>query len=164
MTPETFSGGAVGRRSRVRSARATRGDGYVALLNFPALTDPRGNLAFGQFPEHLPFCPKRFFVTYGVPLDSVRGEHAHKQNEQVIVCVHGALTVAVDNGDTQEEFVLNSPEMGLYIPAGVWASQKRHSAGCVMLVLASEGYDEDGYIRKYSDFLAYIQKGNVVLK
>lgn len=131
--------------------------GGAQFVRFPSVSDPRGNLMFAEFPKHLPFQPKRFFVTYEVPMGSVRGEHAHKSNDQVIVCLKGSLTITLDDGTIRKSFELNAPDVGIYIPAGIWGIQSHHSADCVMLVLASELYDENGYIRDYGDFLEYLK-------
>ena len=109
---------------------------------------------FAEFPRHLPFQPLRFFVTYDVPAGSVRGEHAHRRLEQLIVCLKGSLVVTVDDGTVREECLLDNPGIGLYIPPLTWGIQSGHSPDCVMLVLASDVYDESGYLRNYDDFLA----------
>jgi len=130
----------------------------VKLLPFPLIPDPRGSLMFAEFPKHLPFVPKRFFATYDVPAGSVRGEHAHRRLEQLIVCLKGSLMVTVDDGTVCEDCLLDSPGAGLYIPPLVWGVQSRHSPDCVMLVLASDVYDESGYLRKYEEFLEAVRK------
>jgi UDP-2-acetamido-3-amino-2,3-dideoxy-glucuronate N-acetyltransferase len=129
----------------------------VKLLEFPLIADPRGNLMFAEFPRHLPFQPKRFFMTYDVPVASVRGEHAHKQLEQVIVCVKGSMEVTVDDGAVRERYLLDSPRTALYIPPLIWGVQHGHSEDCVMLVFASDVYNESGYLRNYGDFLACVK-------
>ena len=129
----------------------------VKLIEFPLIKDPRGNLMFAEFPKHLPFQPKRIFMTYDVPQGSVRGEHGHKQLEQLIVCVKGSLKVTVDDGSVIEEYVLDTPGEGIYIPPLVWGIQSNHSEDCVMLVLASDVYNESGYLRNYDEFLAYVK-------
>jgi dTDP-4-dehydrorhamnose 3,5-epimerase-like enzyme len=125
----------------------------VRLLPFPLIPDPRGSLMFGEFPKHLPFQPKRFFVTYDVPPGSVRGEHAHRKLEQIIVILRGSMIVTVDDGKVREECLLDTPGAGLYLPPLTWGVQSGHSADCVMLVLASDVYDESGYLRNYAAFL-----------
>jgi UDP-2-acetamido-3-amino-2,3-dideoxy-glucuronate N-acetyltransferase len=129
----------------------------VRLLPFPLIPDPRGSLMFAEFPKHLPFVPKRFFATYDVPPGSVRGEHAHRHLEQIIVILKGSLVATVDDGLVSEECLLDSPGFGLYIPPLVWGVQSRHSPDCVMLVLASDVYDESGYLRNYDDFRACVK-------
>lgn len=124
----------------------------VRLLDFPLIPDARGNLMFAEFPAHLPFQPKRFFTTWDVPEGSVRGEHAHRALEQIIVALKGSLAVTVDDGWNREECLLDSPGIGLYIPPLTWGIQSGHSPDCVMLVLASDVYNEAGYIRSYAEF------------
>jgi len=126
----------------------------VRLLPFPLIPDARGNLMFAEFPSHLPFLPKRFFVTYEVPQGSVRGEHAHRTLEQIIVCLKGSLAVTVDDGTVREKCVLDTPGAGLYIGPRTWGIQSEHTPDCVMLVLASDVYNEAGYLRNYAAFLA----------
>lgn len=141
----------------------TRRSGYergckgVKLLKFPLITDPRGNLVFGEFPNHLPFQPVRFFMTYGVPDGSNRGGHGHRKLEQLIICAKGSMVVSVDDGSVRDEYLLDSPGIGLYIPPFVWGAQFGHSMDCVMLVLASDVYEEGEYIRDYSEFLECVK-------
>jgi UDP-2-acetamido-3-amino-2,3-dideoxy-glucuronate N-acetyltransferase len=125
----------------------------VKLLPFPLIPDARGNLMFAEFPKHLPFQPRRFFVTYDVPAGSIRGEHGHRTLEQIIVCLKGSLAVTVDDGAVREKCTLDTPGAGLYLPPRTWGIQHEHTADCVMLVLASDGYDEAGYLRDYPAFL-----------
>jgi len=127
----------------------------VKLLPFPLIPDARGDLMFAEFPKHLPFVPKRFFVTYDVPPGSMRGEHAHKRLEQIAVCLRGSFVFTVDDGTVREDYLLDSPGVGLYVPPLVWGVQSQQSPDCLMLVLASEVYDESGYLRNYEDFLTY---------
>jgi len=137
--------------------------GNVKLLKFPLKTDPRGSLVFGEYPRHLPFQPKRFFMTYDVPTEGVRGEHGHKTLEQIIICLKGSLAVTVDDGSARERYVLDCPNVGIYIPPLVWGIQSEHSADCVMLVLASDVYDESEYLRDYAEFLSYVKTGRAPL-
>jgi dTDP-4-dehydrorhamnose 3,5-epimerase-like enzyme len=125
----------------------------VGLLKFPLIPDARGSLMFAEFPSHLPFVPKRFFTTYDVPVGSVRGEHAHKELEQIIIVLKGSMVVTVDDGTIAEQCLLDTPGAGLYIPPMTWGVQSGHSADCIMLVLASDVYDERGYLRNYQAFL-----------
>jgi dTDP-4-dehydrorhamnose 3,5-epimerase-like enzyme len=129
----------------------------VKLVPFPLIPDPRGTLMFAEFPKHLPFVPKRIFTTYDVPAGSVRGEHAHRHLEQLIIVLRGAMVVTVDDGTVSEECLLDSPGAGLYIPPMTWGIQSQHTPDCLMLVLASDVYDESGYLRKYDDFMACVK-------
>jgi acetyltransferase-like isoleucine patch superfamily enzyme/dTDP-4-dehydrorhamnose 3,5-epimerase-like enzyme len=133
-----------------RSERsAVRG---VRLLRLPVFGDIRGTLAVGEGRDGLPFAPKRYFFVYNVPGSDVRGEHAHKKCHQLLICVQGHVKVAVDNGRAREEFVLNAPSLGLHVPPLVWATQFKHSADAVLLVLASHPYSAGDYIRDYSAY------------
>jgi len=132
---------------------SVKGAGLHAL---PKIIDLRGALSFGEIGAHLPFEPKRFFAVYDVPGEEVRGEHAHKACHQFLVCLKGAITVIVDNVDHRDEVRLDSPKVGLHIPPKVWGIQYRFSADALLLVLASDTYDADDYIRNYDDFLAFM--------
>jgi UDP-2-acetamido-3-amino-2,3-dideoxy-glucuronate N-acetyltransferase len=125
----------------------------VRLLALPVISDIRGRLSFGEFETHLPFLPRRYFVVYDVPTKEVRGEHAHRALEQVLVCLKGSVAVMVDDGTNRDEVLLEGPETGLYVPAMVWAAQYRYSADAVLLTLASAEYDPADYIRNYDEFL-----------
>jgi UDP-2-acetamido-3-amino-2,3-dideoxy-glucuronate N-acetyltransferase len=126
----------------------------VTFHSLPVIDDIRGTLSFAEYENHLPFVPKRFFIVYDVPSREVRGEHAHKKLEQFLVCVKGSCSVLVDDGANKEEIRLDSPGIGVYIPAMVWGVQYKYSQDAILLVLASEVYTADDYIRDYEDFLA----------
>jgi hypothetical protein len=87
-----------------------------------------------------------------------RGAHAHKKCHQILISVKGSLDVIVDDSFQQVTYSLNSPLLGLYLPAGLWASQTNFAEGTICIVLASENYDEDDYFRFYGDFLKYKNK------
>lgn len=139
------------------AGRTSLGVRDVHVQRFPAYADLRGQLSTGDLPsEGVPFAPQRWFMVYGVPSPEVRGEHAHRVCEQFLICVSGQVMVAVDDGENRAEVLLDSPTLGIYIPAGVWASQFRYDADAVLLVLASHPYDPDDYIRDYDEFLATV--------
>lgn len=124
------------------------------LVALPKIVDLRGALSFGEIGTHLPFTPQRFFMVYDVPSKEVRGEHAHKACHQFLVCVKGSVSVVLDDGRARDEITLDSARMGLHIPPMVWGIQYQFSPDAVLLVLASDTYAADDYIRKYEDFLA----------
>lgn len=126
----------------------------VRLHNLPLVEDLRGNLSFGEALRHVPFEVKRYFLTFDVDTEEVRGEHAHRRLEQFLVCVHGRLHIMADDGTTRQEFVLDRPNLAVYLPPLVWGVQYRFSAGAVLMVLCSDYYEPGDYIREYSDFLA----------
>jgi UDP-2-acetamido-3-amino-2,3-dideoxy-glucuronate N-acetyltransferase len=124
----------------------------VTTVPLTGVSDMRGRLVATEFSD-LPFPPRRSFVVFQVPSTEVRGEHAHRQCHQLLVCVHGQVSVMVDDGQHREEFRLDRPELGLHVPPMVWASQFHYSADAVLLVLASDAYDPADYIREYDQFL-----------
>jgi UDP-2-acetamido-3-amino-2,3-dideoxy-glucuronate N-acetyltransferase len=109
-------------------------------------------LSFGEVGKHLPFAPQRIFMVYGVPNKEIRGEHAHRELEQFLICVHGSCSVIADDGRTRREFRLDSPSKGLHLPARIWSVQYKQTHDAVLLVLASAGYDAADYIRDYGEF------------
>ncbi len=130
----------------------------VTPLSIGSYQDLRGKLAVAEYPSDLPFRPNRFFFVYDVPSAHVRGEHAHHQCDQVLICVHGSLRVMVDDGVNRQEFTLDSPARGLWVAPMVWAAQYHFSTDAVLAVLASHAYDNEDYIRNYNDWLQLAKK------
>jgi UDP-2-acetamido-3-amino-2,3-dideoxy-glucuronate N-acetyltransferase len=124
----------------------------VRLVHLPIIKDPRGSLSFAEYGDHLPFVPKRYFVVFDVPAGEVRGAHAHRTTEQFLVCVKGSVSIVVDDGRNSEEVILNSAAAGLYIPPHIWATQQNYSPDAVLLVLSSDAYDPEEYIKDYDEF------------
>ncbi len=125
----------------------------VTFHRMPLVKDMRGDLSFGEAQRHVPFDIQRYFLVFGVPGKEIRGEHAHRTLHQFLVCVHGSCHCVVDDGVTREEFVLDEPCKGVYVPPMCWCVQYRYSADAVLMVLASAPYDPHDYIRNYSEFL-----------
>jgi dTDP-4-dehydrorhamnose 3,5-epimerase-like enzyme len=125
----------------------------VTLHNFPLIPDMRGSLSVGEFEKTVPFTPKRYFLVFDVPSEETRGEHAHRQCKQFLICVRGRCSVVADNGISRQEFLLAKPNIGLYLPPMTWGIQYRYSDDAILLVFASERYDADDYIRDYTTFL-----------
>ena len=125
----------------------------VVLQRLPLVEEGRGKLAFAEVARHIPFEVKRYFLVFEVPDGQVRGEHAHRRQHQFLVCVHGSCKVTADDGRHREEFSLDTPGVGLYIPPLIWATQHDYSSDAVLLVLASGEYDGAEYIREYAEFL-----------
>lgn len=126
----------------------------VVLSQLTKALDLRGSLIAGDVNDQIPFAPKRFFVVYDVPTIEARGAHAHRECEQFLVCLAGSVRAIVDDGTNREEYLLDRPDISLYMPAMIWGTQYRYSSDAVLLVLASEHYDGDDYIRDYSEFLS----------
>lgn len=125
----------------------------VTIHRMPRAEDLRGQISFGEVGRHVPFDVKRYFVVFGVPTEDIRGEHAHRSCKQFLVCVHGSCHAVVDDGDAREEFTLDDPTIGLYLPPMVWGVQYKYTPDAVLLVFASEYYDAADYVRDYSEFL-----------
>ena len=128
----------------------------VTVHRLPVFADLRGSLAVGEFPQQVPFVPKRYFIVFDVPGKDVRGEHAHRRCHQFLVCLRGSLSLVVDDGKSSEEIALDRPSIGLYLPPMIWAVQYRYSADALLLVFASDPYDAGDYIRDYDEFLSAI--------
>lgn len=124
------------------------------VIPLPRIPDPRGNLTFLEGGKHIPFEIKRVFYLYDVPTEESRGAHAHKTLHQFIICLAGSFDVEIDDGEFQGKIHLNRPWKGLHIPPMIWAAEVNFDPGSVCLVIASDVYNEDDYIRDYDVFLA----------
>ena len=124
------------------------------LLKFKEYGDERGNLVVAEGDGmDIPFDIKRVFYMYGSDPDIIRGQHANRQTEFVLINVSGSSKVLVDDGMGKEVIVLDKPRMGLYMGPMIWKEMYDFSADSVLLVLASEHYQEQEYIRDYQEFI-----------
>ena len=124
------------------------------LADLPKIHDARGNLTFLENGRHVPFEIKRVFFVYDAPCGENRGAHAHHELHQFLICLSGGLTVHLDDGSEKRDIRLNRPWVGLHIPPMIWASEGDFDHGTVYLVLTSDFYKPEGYIRDYDEFLA----------
>ena len=130
----------------------------IKILEFSDLGDERGNLVVVEGSGiDIPFSIKRVFCIYGSDAEVIRGRHANRKTEFVLINVSGKSKVKVDNGYEQRIIDLDRPRMGLYLSAMVWKDMFEFSSDSVLLVLASEHYDAEEYIRNYDDFLREIR-------
>lgn len=128
------------------------------LLEFKQHGDDRGHLVVVEGMQDIPFDIQRIFYIYGSDSDVVRGQHANKKSEFVLINVAGTSKVRVDDGKGNEAvFSLNRPHTGIYLPSLVWKDMYDFSKDSVLLCLASEHYDPEEYIRSYDDFVEYIK-------
>ena len=125
----------------------------LELINLPKFLDPRGNLSFIEEENHIPFKIVRTYWIYDVPGGEVRGGHAFKEQNEIIVALSGSFDVVVDDGQTKQTFSLNRSYYGLCVPAGYWRQMQNFSTNSVAMVLSSTQFSEADYIRDYSDFL-----------
>ncbi|TPG72677.1 WxcM-like domain-containing protein [Pseudomonas arsenicoxydans] len=129
----------------------------VTLHTMHEVADIRGSLSVGEFERSVPFKTQRYFIVYDVPTAETRGEHAHRTCHQFLVAVKGCVHVVADDGKTREEFVLDKPNQGIYLPPMTWGIQYRYSNDAVLIVFASHYYDAADYIRNYDEFKSIIE-------
>jgi dTDP-4-dehydrorhamnose 3,5-epimerase-like enzyme len=132
------------------------------LISLPKISDPRGNLSFIEGTNHISFNIKRVYYLYDVPGGAVRGGHAHKELQQLIIAVSGSFDVILDDGCNRTKFTLNRSHLGLYLPTMIWRELENFSSGAVCLVLASEHYDESDYYRDYNAFKLVVKEKNAL--
>jgi UDP-2-acetamido-3-amino-2,3-dideoxy-glucuronate N-acetyltransferase len=126
----------------------------VRIVPTAIVRDMRGNLLAREVANGtLPFAPQRFFIVFDVPSREVRGAHAHRALEQLLVCIRGSVSIVVDDGTTRQEILLDKPDLGLYMPPMVWGIQYKYTPDAMLLVMASAAYDPGDYIRDYDQFL-----------
>lgn len=125
------------------------------LINLSKIEDRRGNLTVAEGMDNIPFCIRRAYWVYDVPSGESRGGHAHKQCKELLVAISGSFHVTIDDGNEKKSFFLNHPYQGLLIDVETWRTLDDFSSGAVCLVLASEPYVEEDYIRDYNEFLKY---------
>jgi len=138
--------------------------GGAVLCELPKIQDARGLLSFAEIEGFLPFAVARYFLVYGVPNRQIRGEHAHRQLHQFLVCVSGSCSVRIFDGQNSDEVRLHRPELGLHVPPMVWTTQYKFSPDAVLLVLASDVYQEADYIRDPEEYLGVIEDGSGTLR
>ena len=129
----------------------------IKTYHFPPHGDDRGQLVALEAMEHIPFKIRRVYYIYDTASGVRRGKHAHRNLEQILICVHGSCKILLDDGYERREVLLDKPTEGLYISNDTWREMYDFSQDAVLLVLASEHYDEADYIRNYQDFLDMVR-------
>lgn len=142
-----------------RPSKVDLGVGQSALFLMRRIADARGALSVGEVPTEVPFSPARYFVVFDVPSLELRGEHAHRQCQQFLICLHGSCRVLLDDGESRCEVTLDRPDMGVFMPEMIWGTQYRYTPDAVLLVFASRTYEADDYIRTYEEFMAAVGEG-----
>jgi uncharacterized membrane protein len=137
------------------------GVGGSAIYHMPRITDLRGALSVGELGKDFPFQPKRYFIVYDVPSEELRGEHAHRECEQFLICVRGSCRALLDDGIQRNEVILDRPDLGLYMPAKIWGTQYRYTRDAVLLVFASRPYEANDYVRTYEEFRTLVGQGKL---
>ena len=129
-----------------------------SVIDLGKINFPEGNLTVIENNSLFPFEVKRVFYLYDIAGGESRGAHAHKECHQFLIAASGSFEVELDDGTYKMQVFLNRPNIGLHIPPGVWASEVNFSSGAICLVLASQNYNEQDYIRTYQDFIKYINE------
>ena len=131
----------------------------IRFIEFPVIGDERGSLVALESMKDVPFDIKRVYYLYGMQSELSRGFHAHKELIQIAICVKGSCDILMDNGIKKEVVNLSSPSRGLIINTMQWHEMSNFSNDCILLVLASDVYDESDYIRDFSEFTRIINAG-----
>ncbi|WP_429049178.1 sugar 3,4-ketoisomerase [Aeromonas veronii] len=134
--------------------------GLITLIDLPVLGDERGSLVVLEENRNIPFEIKRVYYIYGTQKGVARGFHAHKELKQVAICLSGSCRFVMDDGLKKNEVILNSPSQGLLIDVMQWHEMYDFSQDCILLVLASDIYDEADYIRDYDSFMQLSKRHN----
>ncbi len=124
----------------------------IHTVVLPSFTDERGSICIGEH-EALPFAPQRTFWIYGNLSGKCRGGHAHRSCEEIVFALSGSFMLRLHNGKEEANILLNSPTTGVIIPANTWCELSDFSADALILCLASEKYDETGYINEFNEFI-----------
>jgi acetyltransferase-like isoleucine patch superfamily enzyme len=130
----------------------------AAIQRLPVVADARGALSYAQLGDQLPFLPRRYFLLFDVPEGAIRGAHAHRELHQFVVCVHGSCRLLLDDGSNHDELRLSSPERGVHVAPMTWTTVLPDSRATTVLILASDEYDADDYIRDYDEFLGLARR------
>lgn len=134
------------------------------IIDFPVISDPRGNLTFIEGTRTIPFEIKRVYYLYDVPGGAHRGGHGHRGLQQVLIAMSGSFDIVLDDGHRQRRFHLNRSFCGLYIPPMTWREMDNFSSNSVCMVLASDYYDEADYFREHKDFLSAVHDRDAAKK
>ena len=126
------------------------------IIDIPKINNKNGNIGVIEN-STIPFDVKRVYYLFDIPSGSRRGGHAHKKLKQVLIAISGSFDVVLKDGKSKETITLNRPEKGLLIENNIWRELENFSSGSVCLVLASEEFSEDDYIRNYKEYLSFVK-------
>ncbi len=123
----------------------------IQLIEFPKIKDRRGNLSFVE-QDIIPFEIKRIYYLYDVPSGSKRGGHSHIEQDAILIALSGSFDVVLNDGSNEKVYTLNKPNFGLHIVKGIWRELQNFSSGSICLVISSDVFNENDYIRSFKDF------------
>jgi hypothetical protein len=126
--------------------------GQVQLIKLPKILDTRGNLTFIESNVHIPFKIKRTYWIYDVPGGEIRGSHAFKKSQELIIALSGSFDIVLNDGKQESKYTLNRSYEGLYVPNLIWKSMENFSTNSLALVVSNIAYDEADYIRNFDEF------------
>ena len=126
------------------------------IIDIPKINNTKGNIGVIEN-DTIPFNVKRVYYLFDIPSGSRRGGHAHKKLKQVLIAISGSFDVVLKDGKSKETITLNRPDKGLLIENNIWRELENFSSGSVCLVLASEEFSEDDYIRNYKEYLSFVK-------
>ena len=129
------------------------------IVELPIVHNEAGNITVLENNSNIPFAIKRVYYLYDVPMGVERGGHGHYALQQYVIAASGSFTFVLDDGRKKKEVFLNHPNKALHIVPGIWREMKDFSSGSVCLVLASQNYTEDDYMRDYNEFIKYRNNG-----
>lgn len=128
------------------------------VFDFEVHSDPRGKLTSLSNNQEIPFEIKRIYYTWDMPKEAIRGGHAHKKLDEVMICLHGSCDFVLDDGKEKVTITLDKPNKGLYIPAWLWRDFRNFSSDCIVALIASDYYNTEDYIRDYNEYLKIIKE------
>lgn len=129
----------------------------IKLIDLPKILDPRGNLSFIEEDNHIPFKIQRTYWIYDVPGGQMRGGHAFKEQQELIIALSGSFDVYLDDGSEKKVISLNRSYYGLYVPNGLWRRMENFSTNSLAMVISSTKFSDVDYIRDYNEFIKYTQ-------
>lgn len=130
----------------------------VKMICKPAKTPEEGCLCVAESEStSVPFEIKRIYYSYGIAKGITRGMHAHKNLKQILICIHGRIKISLNDGHRNESIIMSNPSEGIYVGPNIWRTMEWLEQGSVLLVLASEHYDESDYIRDYGEFIEWLK-------
>lgn len=132
----------------------------LEIIDIPKIENPEGNIAVIE-KDIIPFAIKRVYYLFDVPSSAQRGGHAHKELNQVLIALSGSFDVVLKDGKTTRKITLNKPDKGLVVTNNLWRELENFSSGAVCLVLASEVFNEEDYIRDYGEFVSYVNSNSL---